>query len=84
MSFTNQWQNYLLSHVSAEHRSHFQVATNVEDMDTALSRLSITNGKMFVHVSVIHKYTILLKSYKYYNRITMLACYNCMQHGHRI
>jgi hypothetical protein len=37
-------------------------ATKVEDMYSVLRRV-ITNGKIFVHIGVVHKYTVLLKSY---------------------
>jgi hypothetical protein len=39
----------LLLHVSAEIRRHFQEATDVGDMYSALFRLSNLNGKMFIH-----------------------------------
>jgi len=57
----------LLLYVSPEHHSLLQVPTNDEDMDSMLCRLSVTNGQMFVHGSVIYKYVVLLKSYKNYN-----------------
>jgi len=45
----------LLLHVLAEHHSHLQVATNDEDMDSVLCRLSVTNGKMlYMLVSLIN------------------------------
>lgn len=38
----------------AENRSHLSRATNVEDVHNMLCRFSVTKGKMFVHVSIIH------------------------------
>jgi len=63
---------------------YLQVAMYDEDMESVLCRLSITNGKMFVHVSVLYKYMVLLKSYKNYNSITTQAYNNLIQHGQRI
>jgi hypothetical protein len=48
----------LLLHVSAENHSHILVS---EDMYSALYRLSNIEGKMFVHSSVVHKDSVLLK-----------------------
>jgi hypothetical protein len=53
----------LFQHVSAESHSPLQGATKFEDWYSLLCRVSFTNGKMFVHISVVHKYTVCLKSY---------------------
>lgn len=45
---------YYFSRVLAENHSHLSGATNIEDVHNMLCRLSVTTGKMFVHVSVIH------------------------------
>jgi len=50
----------LLLHVLPEHHSHLHIAANDEDMDSVLCRLSITNGQMFVHVSVIYIYIYMV------------------------
>jgi hypothetical protein len=53
----------LLPRGSVEDHSHIQGATNVADMYNVQCRLPVTNGEMFVNVTVVHKYTRLLKSY---------------------
>ena len=71
--FCQQLQSWLLLllHASTENHSHFEVDMNVEDLKSVLYRLSITNCKMFVHVSVICKYMVLLTLYKF---ITVSLC----------
>lgn len=59
---------------------HLQGATNVQDRYSMLRRPSITNDKMFLHISVVHKYVVLLKSYWNYNTNEILKLHKVMNY----
>lgn len=59
---------------------HLQGATDVQDMYSMLCRLSVTNGKIFLHISVIQKYVMLLKSYWNYNTNEILKLHKVKNH----